>query len=47
MENKKDTKQNNHLKEQDEIKFAEKLDEEAFEVIKRLYDKTFKELVDR
>ena len=33
--------------ELEEIVFEEVLDEEALDVIKRLYDKTFKELVDR
>lgn len=43
MNNEKDLK-----KEQEETEIFEKeLDQEALDVIKRLYDKTFKELVDR
>ncbi len=43
MNNEKDLK-----KEQEETEIFEKeLNQEALDVIKRLYDKTFKELVDR
>jgi hypothetical protein len=34
-------------KEEENEIFEKELDEEALDVIKRLYDKTFKELVDR
>ena len=33
--------------EDEKVEFTKELDEEAFDVIKRLYDKTFKDLVDR
>lgn len=33
--------------EETDIVFEKEIDEEALDVIKRLYDKTFKELVDR
>lgn len=37
----------NNQEEQDETKFVKTLDMDAFDVILRLYDKTFKQLVDR
>jgi hypothetical protein len=42
MNDEKDIKNN-----QEEEIFEKELNEEALDVIKRLYDKTFKELVDR
>ena len=42
MNNEKDLK-----KEEETEIFETELDQEALDVIKRLYDKTFKELVDR
>jgi hypothetical protein len=44
MKDEKEIKKDNE--EENEI-FENELDEEALNVIKRLYDKTFKELVDR
>ncbi|MGG0936987.1 hypothetical protein ABHN11_12865 [Brevibacillus centrosporus] len=32
---------------QEEIEFEKELDKKAFDVVKRLYDKTFKDLVDK
>lgn len=37
----------NEKHEDEEAIFEKELNEEALDVIKRLYDKTFKELVDR
>jgi hypothetical protein len=42
MDNKK-----SNCEEDNEIKFAKELDHEAFNVILRLYNKTFKALVDK
>ncbi|MBU8772157.1 hypothetical protein [Cytobacillus oceanisediminis] len=39
--------ENEQLEKDKEIHFVKELDQEAFDVIQRLYDKTFKELVDR
>jgi hypothetical protein len=41
--------ENEFVKNQEEEtdKFEKELDQDALDVIKRLYDKTFKELVDR
>lgn len=38
---------NEALKEDDKIEWAKEINEEAFNVILRLYDKTIKDLVDR
>lgn len=38
---------NEALKEDDKIEWATEIDEEALDVILRLYDKTIKDLVDR
>lgn len=40
-------KESNNLNEEEIIELQEELDEEAFAVILRLYDKTFKDLADR
>jgi hypothetical protein len=42
---KEDKDQNDNQEEQ--VIFEKELDQDALDVIKRLYDKTFKELVDR
>lgn len=39
--------QSNNVNEDENIEIHEELDEEALSVIFRLYDKTFKDLVDR
>lgn len=39
--------QNNDDRIDNEVQFVTELDHEAFSVILRLYDKTFRELVDR
>lgn len=43
----KDEKEKKETFDDNKIEFTKGLDKEAFDVIKRLYDKTFKELVDR
>lgn len=40
-------KEDNHTNEEEIIELHDEIDEEAWSVILRLYDKTFKNLVDR
>jgi len=46
-EEKDQVKHGNSANKEEEVQFAKEIDAEALDVIKRLYDKTFRELVDR
>jgi len=46
-EEKDQVKHGNNANEEEEVQFVKEIDPEALDVIKRLYDKTFRDLVDR